>query len=259
MKEYFFYLMVYSFIGWCCESTFVSIGQKKWVNSGFLNGPFVPIYGFGAVLGLFFLTPLIQYPLLVFILGILITSTLEYFTSWLMEVTLHVRWWDYSHYKYHINGRVCLLNSFLFGIMSLVLLYGVHPYVVQLVVRLKDSLIYIDLVLLVYFIIDFGISLSQFISFKQELHKFELALQEVNTHIKESMGIDFNERFNDFIENSQLKEVQDTLNKYYAQFRENNRYAVKRLRKTFPNMRISPKHEFKTLITTLHDKYDNRQ
>ncbi len=94
-----------------------------------MHGPSCPIYGFGAIFVILMLSWLDNYPLLVFILGIIITSLIEYFTSWLLEMLFHIMWWDYSQRKFNINGRVCLRNSFLFGCMSIFVIYFLHPSV----------------------------------------------------------------------------------------------------------------------------------
>ena len=119
----YFYFIVYSVAGWLCEDVYVGIGKKKLVNRGFLYGPYCPIYGFGALIVLYPLMMLGDHPVLVFFGGMVLTSVLEYFTSWIMEKLFHERWWDYSTYRFNINGRVCLLNSVLFGLMSLIVVF----------------------------------------------------------------------------------------------------------------------------------------
>ncbi|MGL4607906.1 MAG: putative ABC transporter permease [Eubacteriaceae bacterium] len=125
----FTYFILYAIIGWICEVIFCSIPKKKFINRGFLTGPYCPIYGVGAIVIVIILGPYTRNPFEVFIVGLLSTSLLEYITSWGMEKLFHAKWWDYSAHKFNINGRVCLKNSFLFGIMSLVLMYFVHPLV----------------------------------------------------------------------------------------------------------------------------------
>lgn len=126
------YFSVYSVLGWMCEVVYCSAAQKKLVRRGFLAGPYCPIYGFGAVAVLALISPLAQrlsgIPA-VFLLAVFITSALEYLTSFLMEKIFSMRWWDYSHMKFNIKGRICLLNSVLFGLLSLFLLYVLHPIV----------------------------------------------------------------------------------------------------------------------------------
>lgn len=125
--EYVFCFFIYAFLGYICEVIYCSIGQKKLVNRGYLYMPICPIYGCGAVLILFAMEPLYNYWYLVLLLGILLTSTLEYLTSLVMEMIFHMRWWDYSKRKFNINGRVCLRNSLLFGGLVMVVIYCIQP------------------------------------------------------------------------------------------------------------------------------------
>ena len=97
------------------ESILVSILERRPVNRGFLNGPLCPIYGAGAV-GAVVVLGQVHNPLVVFLLSMVGASILEYVTSWVMEALFHARWWDYSDYKFNLNGRICLLGAFVFGV-----------------------------------------------------------------------------------------------------------------------------------------------
>lgn len=138
IETWFLWLMIYSIIGWVYESTICSIGHRKLINRGFLNGPYCPIYGTGAVLVLLVLGR-IQNPVLLFFAGALVTCSLEYLTSWLMEKLFHARWWDYSKRKFNIGGRVCLIGAVVFGAFSVVLVLVLHPFVKSLTDRLTDA------------------------------------------------------------------------------------------------------------------------
>lgn len=129
----FIYFFIYSVLGWICEMIYCGAFSKRFTNRGFLFGPYCPIYGFGGVMIVLFLEPLSSNPFLIFLVGLLLTSTLEYITSFLMEKAFNAKWWDYSGYKFNINGRVCLLNSTLFGMGSLVITYLINPYVQKFV------------------------------------------------------------------------------------------------------------------------------
>ncbi len=124
----FLWLIFYSFAGWVYETILCSITQKKFVNRGFLNGPLCPIYGCGAILLILVLSP-IRNPVILFLAGMLLTCSVEYFTSWLLEKLFHAKWWDYSEYRFQINGRVCLAGALVFGAFSVVLLLWIHPFV----------------------------------------------------------------------------------------------------------------------------------
>lgn len=124
----FLLLMTYSVLGWCGEMVYCSILQRRLCEKrGFLNGPVCPIYGHGALVVLFCLKGGCRNPVLTFFLGMILTSILEYATSFAMEKLFHMRWWDYSHYRFHINGRICLLNSTLFGLACVFLCHFANP------------------------------------------------------------------------------------------------------------------------------------
>lgn len=123
----FLLLMIYSTIGWVAEMIYHSIvighmSEKR----GFLNGFLCPIYGHGALLVLYVLHGGLKNPILTFLAGMVLTSALEYFTSWIMEALFHMRWWDYSNCKCQLNGRVCLTNTFFFGLGSVLLCHVVN-------------------------------------------------------------------------------------------------------------------------------------
>lgn len=139
MVTIFLYFVFYSFLGWACESLYKSIPHKKLINSGFLHGPICPVYGFGALLILYLLLPFHNNIIVVFFLGMIVTSTLEYLTSYLLEVSFHMSWWDYSKHRFNIHGRVCLLNSTLFAIMSVVVVYVIHPFTTSLIAKLDTN------------------------------------------------------------------------------------------------------------------------
>ena len=133
----FLLLMVYSVLGWCGEMVYCSIGQRRLCEKrGFLNGPVCPIYGHGALVVLLVLDGGCGSPVLTFFLGAILTSIVEYVTSFAMEKLFHMRWWDYSRYKFHINGRVCLLNSTLFGLASVFLCHFANPPIAAWLARL---------------------------------------------------------------------------------------------------------------------------
>ena len=128
VEKYIIWLFFYSVVGWIYESTLCSVRAHKFINRGFLNGPYCPIYGWGAVLDILILGK-VQNPVLLFFLGAIVTCSLEYFTSYIMEKLFHARWWDYSKRKFNINGRVCLLGAVVFGAFSVILIKLVHPLV----------------------------------------------------------------------------------------------------------------------------------
>ena len=112
--EWILLFTIYSLLGWVCESTYCSILAKKLINRGFLNGPFCPIYGVGALLIVKLLSPFSHNLVILFFASLLLTSLLEYLTGFAMEKLFHAKWWDYSHRRFNIQGRVCLGNALIF-------------------------------------------------------------------------------------------------------------------------------------------------
>ena len=168
--KWFLYFIIYAFIGWIIEVLFCFTQSKKLVNRGFLIGPICPIYGCGVLLIVLLIGRNTTDILSVFLKSILICSILEYFTSYIMEKLFNARWWDYSRYKYNINGRICLETMIPFGILgSLVILY-LHPFVERIVSHFSDSFILIiGIILLVLFIIDNIISFNVLSKIKNEI------------------------------------------------------------------------------------------
>ena len=139
----FLQFIIYSFIGYLAEVIYCSSMQKKLVNRGFLFGPICPIYGIGSVLAIYSLGSFKNNPILVFILGIFITSTLEYYTSYIFEKIFHNKWWDYSYRKDNINGRICLGNSIYFGLGILVVIYLLNPSLDGILQNIPNNIIMI--------------------------------------------------------------------------------------------------------------------
>lgn len=131
IRIYFLLFMIYSVIGWCMEVTCKLIQYKRFINRGFLIGPYCPIYGYGAILITVLLKKYIYDPWVLFVMAILVCGTLEYLTSFFMEKIFKARWWDYSQRKFNLNGRVCLGTIIPFGILGLFIMYVSNPFLLD--------------------------------------------------------------------------------------------------------------------------------
>lgn len=177
-EHLFFWFLIYSFIGWVYESILVSILERRLINRGFVNGPLCPIYGAGAVLFIVFLGR-IDNPLIVFVLAMLGASIMEYFTSWAMEKMFHARWWDYSNFKFNLNGRICLIGAIVFGLLGLFVVYVAHPYVAKWTDQIPEPMLAVIVVVaLVLFIIDVVVTVTSLQQFDVMLEKAKAKLQE---------------------------------------------------------------------------------
>lgn len=177
----FLIFIMFSFIGWCSEVVYVGfIHNHRFINRGFLHGPLCPVYGFGGVVILTLPPALYQTWLPLYFASMLLCTIVEYFVSWFMEKLFHTRWWDYSKYKFNIKGRVCLLNSILFGFMGLGVIRFVYPHMLKLLNWMGDFVINIaadaiglalivDIFLTVRKLVDFAAAMEKIKSFEESL------------------------------------------------------------------------------------------
>lgn len=131
----------YCFCGWVWESCYVSICRRQWVNRGFLHGPLLPIYGSGAILILFVTLPAEENLWLVWLLGMIAATALEYVTGDVMERLFKVRYWDYSKKRFNLNGHICLSSSIAWGFFSILLVRFLHPPVGRLLTSVPAFLV----------------------------------------------------------------------------------------------------------------------
>ena len=159
LSTYFILFIVYSFLGWVVEEITCSFVEKKIVNRGFLISPICPIYGCGSLLITLVLSNYKDDWFVVFCMAVILCGLLEYFTSWIMEKIFHARWWDYSKYKFNINGRVCLETMIPFGILGLLIIYILNPFFYNIINLIpKNTSIIISLILLIILITDIIVS-----------------------------------------------------------------------------------------------------
>ena len=172
--------LIYSMIGYVCEVIYCSVPARHLVNRGFLYGPWLPIYGFGAIIVIVFLEPFRSHWWMVFIFGLILTSALEYFTSWALEKIFHIKLWDYSKHRININGRVCALNSTLFGIMGLFGVYVADPFFAPLILKIPEVLRhYLGDIIIMAFAIDATASIIHMSAFRKKLEEIHEKIEAV--------------------------------------------------------------------------------
>lgn len=182
IATYFIYFIIMATCGWVMEVTLQLIQKHKFSNRGFLIGPYCPIYGCGALLITFCLTGLKEHPVALFSMAILICGILEYATSYIMEKLFHARWWDYSENKYNINGRICLETIIPFGILGVVLIYFVNPFIFDNLVKMPESILnIIAIALAVLFVVDNIVSLKVISNVRLVTTKFDKENPKDNT------------------------------------------------------------------------------
>ena len=133
LYQFTWLFFIYAFLGWCTEVSYAALVTGKFVNRGFLNGPVCPVYGFGAVIVLAALAPLEHNLPALFLGSILLTSTLEWLTGFVLEKLFHQRWWDYSDQPFNLSGYICLRFSIAWGFACLFVVKLLHPTVLLFV------------------------------------------------------------------------------------------------------------------------------
>lgn len=123
----FLYFILYSFLGWVMETCYCSIAERRLVPRGFLYGPICPIYGGGVTLMILFFTPLKQNLVLFYATAVVVMTSWEYFVGWFLEATTHVKYWDYSNFRFNLKGRVCLWVALTWGVLSYIVIFFIHP------------------------------------------------------------------------------------------------------------------------------------
>ena len=136
LPQWVLFFFIYSFIGWVWESCYVSVRKRRWVNRGFMHGPMLPLYGSGAIVVLVSTIGVRENAALIFLLGMMAATVLEYFTGAAMERLFHVRYWDYSNQKLNLHGYICVTSSLCWGFFSVLLVRVVHVPVETAVLRI---------------------------------------------------------------------------------------------------------------------------
>ncbi len=226
----------YSFLGWLCESIYCSVPAKRFINRGFLNGPFCPVYGIGALLVIGLLHPIGKNIILIFLCGALITTLLEYITGFLLEKLFHTKWWDYSKKKIQLHGRICLQNSLLFGLLCVVLMVVIHPLGQDLLSQIPDSVqCVIAGILMIYFVADTVISIHTILQFNGKLRQLHSLLDEIEEKrqtLRERLQYKVGQKLD-----TDTRERIEKLIQKKKELEKNTKLLQRRLISAFPTMR----------------------
>lgn len=186
-----FYFSFYTvFFGWIWESCYVSLREHRWVNRGFMHGPMLPLYGSGAVSVLIITLPVRDNLPLVFIMGMIGATLLEFFTGMVMESLFHVRYWDYSHLKFNVKGYICPVASLCWGVFSIMMVKVVHIPIEEVILKIPmaiaDGLAF---VLTVVAAVDFTQSFNEAMDMKKmlaQLDETKVQIRKLQERIREA-------------------------------------------------------------------------
>lgn len=189
LTQWLFFFYFYCFFGWCFESTYVSIRKRKFVNRGFMRGPFLPIYGSGAIMMLVVSKPFDDNIILVYLAGCLGATVLEYVTGVTMEALFKVRYWDYSNQKFNFQGHICLSSTLCWGLLTILMTRVIHKPIESFGLSIKEPYFtVITCVITVVIVADYVISFKAAMDLRAILIQMEKAKQEL-VHIQKRLDV----------------------------------------------------------------------
>lgn len=195
--------IIYAFIGWCTEVSYAALDRGIFVNRGFLNGPYCPIYGCGVVIVVAVLTPLKENLLILFIGSFLLTSILEYITGYLLEKVFHNQWWDYSDKPFNIHGYVCLKFSIYWGLACTFIMDVLHPIIYKGITLMPHipGVILLCIIMTVFFV-DCGITVATIMKFNKRLKVMDEMAERIHK-LSDEIGENIYENVTDIVEKSE--------------------------------------------------------
>jgi len=210
--QWLFCFYFYCFFGWCFESTYVSICDRKLTNRGFMKGPFLPIYGSGAIVMLVCSMPFSDNLWLTYIAGCIGATILEYFTGWAMETLFKVRYWDYTEEFCNLQGRICLKSTLAWGGLTILMTTIVHSRVETVMYLIPGNILNIIVIVLTCTIAsDFALSFKEAMDLRDILIKLE-KLKEESAHLQKRLEVmyafkaeDMNLKKEELLERLELK------------------------------------------------------
>lgn len=233
-----FYL--YCLCGWIWESVILPLSRKQQpYNRGFLNGPWIPIYGFGAILVIvLFDIRQVNYPIYtLFINGGVVACLLEYVTSYVMEKLFHRRWWDYSHRPFNVNGRICLEGFVCFGLFSVVAIDYVQPFLTRVLNRFDENILLLIIIFLtVAFIVDVIVSVKVALAIDEKVELFKLQLEDKEMQLLKNFQETQKEVHQYFKRNAMLFQRHQIIVRNLRKQKADLNYSYRRLIRAFPEL-----------------------
>lgn len=178
--QWLFFFYFYCFVGWCFESSYVSACKRKLINRGFMRGPFLPLYGSGAIMMLVVSMPVRDNLFLVYIAGCLGATVLEYITGVIMEALFKVRYWDYSNKKFNFQGHICLGSTVAWGFLTILMTEVVHKPIERFALGIPENVLsLLTIVLTIIIVTDFTLSFKTALDLRDVLVRMEKGKEDM--------------------------------------------------------------------------------
>lgn len=280
LYEVLWIVIIYAFIGWCTEVSYAALDRGIFVNRGFLNGPYCPIYGIGVLTVIVILTPLKRNLLLLYVGSFLLTSILEFLTGFILEKVFHNKWWDYSDKPYNIKGYVCLKFSIFWGFACTFIMLIIHPVIYTFIRYFPEKPgIVLLVIILCVFVTDCVVSVATILQFNKRLASINEISKKIHV-ISDQIGVNIYENVTDAIEKKEkfaedhedllnsiedkklflnenvdeLKAQFETLNQEYRRLMEEKKFGFERLLRAFPDMKSKDNNEILAAMKKIHLK-----
>lgn len=144
IKKFIAFFYVYAFLGWVIDVSVVFFSDGVLTNRGFLFEPICPMYGYAALVLIVIADSIKQKGFVGLvkktILATIWCSVLEYITAWILDIFFHQMWWDYSKEPFNLQGRICLLASLFWGVLSVIFMTVLHPFVVKVLKKISSKI-----------------------------------------------------------------------------------------------------------------------
>lgn len=259
MIQWVAFFLTYSFIGWCYESLYVSVKNKRWVNRGFMRGPFLPLYGSGAIVMLFVTIPFRDSLALTFLAGCVGATTLEYLTGVVMEALFKVRYWDYTNRPFNFQGHICLEATLAWGAFTILLVKFIHTPIEHFILGLPQIAVSVITVLLAAMCIsDFSISFKTALDIRDVLMKLDEVREEMERLQKRmDVIIAFADDTKDKVvlnTYERLDELADSLEERFSHIKELRAKMTEEHREELDEMRIKFRVAREKRFQLLHRK-----
>ncbi len=261
------FFLIYSFFGWCLEVVYQAVEQGKFINRGFLNGPYCPIYGFGVIIVTGALDPIKSNAVVLFFGSVLLTSMLEFITGFVLEKIFHMHWWDYSEEKFNIRGYICLKFSLLWGVACIIVVRIIHPAVSVFVDKFPATAgIIIISVYMIGVASDMIVTVLAIIHFKRRI----VLLENISSQMRK-LSDKTGEKIFDTVEeamnrkeefdakSAEFRKKYDELKERYKAVLEKREHTIERIQRSFPKLSFDSLKSFRDQLDEIKNMINKNQ